>query len=119
MSDYPNHNANPNANQQPSQYPQPNQYPAPNPYGNAGVPQAPLNTMSIVAIVAAFVFAPLGVVFGIVSLLQIKSSGERGRVLAISAIAFAGFAVLMLILVVIISIATNGVTVEHHVYSDF
>lgn len=40
------------------------------------------NTMAILALVFAFVFAPLGIVFGVVAKKQIRSSGEGGAGLA-------------------------------------
>ena len=42
------------------------------------------NSLSIASLVCAFLFAPLGIVFGHVSLSQIKRSGEDGRGLAIA-----------------------------------
>ena len=40
--------------------------------------------MAIASLVCAFVFAPLGIVFGHLSLSQIRRSGEEGRGLAIA-----------------------------------
>ena len=45
------------------------------------------NTLAILSLVAAFVASFVGVVLGIVALLQIRRSGEAGRGLAIAAIA--------------------------------
>lgn len=45
-----------------------------------------LNTMAVVALVAAFVVSPLGAILGHVALNQIKTSGERGRLVAIWAL---------------------------------
>ncbi|PZF63830.1 hypothetical protein DEI81_07000 [Curtobacterium sp. MCBD17_013] len=81
-----------------AQYGQPNpygqqpygqpQYGQPNPYGQpgSGYPQASSswNLFSILAIVFGFVVAPLGVVFGHISLHQIKRTGEQGRPLALT-----------------------------------
>lgn len=44
----------------------------------------PTNAMAVASLVCAFVFAPLGIVFGHLSLSQIKRSGEDGRGLAIA-----------------------------------
>ena len=44
------------------------------------------NTLAILSLVAAFVASFVGVVLGIVALLQIRRSGEAGRGLAIAAI---------------------------------
>ncbi|MDL5158952.1 DUF4190 domain-containing protein [Actinomycetospora termitidis] len=47
--------------------------------------KTPLNTMAIAALVASFVIAPLGLVLGLVALVRIAQTGERGRGLAITA----------------------------------
>ena len=44
------------------------------------------NTLAIVSLVAAFVASVVGVVLGVIALLQIRRSGESGRFLAIAAI---------------------------------
>ena len=50
-----------------------------------GYPQPqPTNTLAIVSLVCAFLFAPLGIVFGHISLSQIKKTGEEGRGLAVA-----------------------------------
>jgi peptidyl-prolyl cis-trans isomerase B (cyclophilin B) len=62
-------------------------YPGQPPYPGApaAYPQPrPTNAMAIASIVCAFVLAPLGVIFGHISLSQIKKSGEEGRGLAIA-----------------------------------
>ena len=58
----------------------------PPPYGGYPPPYGPrpTNTLAIVSLVCAFVIAPLGIVFGHISLSQIKRSGEDGRGLAIA-----------------------------------
>ncbi len=63
-------------------------YPPPPNGGYAGYygyprPQ-PTNALAIVSLVCAFVFAPLGIVFGHISLSQIRKTGEEGRGLAIA-----------------------------------
>ncbi len=55
------------------------------PYGTApygAEPQAPLNTLSWVSVIVAFVVAPVAIVLGIVARKQIARTGERGRGLA-------------------------------------
>lgn len=47
-------------------------------------PPAPTNSLALVALVGAFVFAPLGIVFGHISLSQIKRTGEQGRGMAVA-----------------------------------
>jgi hypothetical protein len=57
--------------------------PAPGPY--PPYPAArPTNTMAIVALVSSLVMAPLGIIFGHISLSQIKRSGDDGRGLALA-----------------------------------
>jgi peptidyl-prolyl cis-trans isomerase B (cyclophilin B) len=59
-------------------------YPPP-PYAGYGYPQPrPTNTLAIASLVCAFVFAPLGILFGHMSLSQIKKTGEEGRGLAVA-----------------------------------
>lgn len=64
-------------------------YPPPGPYPYPAYPYPPpaparTNGLAIAALVCAFLFAPLGIVFGHLSLSQIKRSGEEGRGLAIA-----------------------------------
>jgi len=59
------------------------------------------NLMAILSIIFAFVFAPAGLVLGIIALNQIKKTGEEGRILAIigivlSVIFFFGWILLVL-----------------------
>jgi hypothetical protein len=66
------------------QYGQPPQSPyAAQPYQQPYVQAAPpTNTMAILALVFAFVFAPLAIVFGHMAKKQIKQTGEGGEGLA-------------------------------------
>ncbi|MGV0792460.1 peptidylprolyl isomerase [Mycolicibacterium sp. XJ1819] len=70
----------------------------PPPYGYP--PPRPTNALAIAALVCAFLFAPLGIVFGHVSLSQIKKSGEEGRGLAVAGLII-GYAITALTAVVI------------------
>ncbi|MEJ7703928.1 MAG: DUF4190 domain-containing protein [Geodermatophilaceae bacterium] len=54
------------------------------PYG--APPQRGTNALAILAIVFAFVFAPLGIVFGSMARNQIKNTGEEGSGLALAGI---------------------------------
>ncbi|ANF31228.1 hypothetical protein A0130_05700 [Leifsonia xyli] len=45
------------------------------------------NTMAVVGFVFAFIFSPLALLFGAIGLSQIKQTGERGRALALWAVA--------------------------------
>lgn len=65
----------------PGPYPPPPAYP-PGPGGYPG-PRA-TNAWAVAALVCAFLFAPLGIVFGHLSLSQIKRTGEEGRGLALA-----------------------------------
>ena len=51
-----------------------------------GVNSSKLNTLSIVAIVGAFLLPIVGIVCGIISLRQIKTTGERGHGLALAGV---------------------------------
>ena len=69
---------------------EPQPYPEPYPYQYPQYPQFPprysprTNAMAIASLVCGFLFAPLAIVFGHISLSQIKRSGEDGRGLAIA-----------------------------------
>jgi hypothetical protein len=80
-------------------------------------PQAyarPTNTMAILALVMAFVFAPAGLILGIVARRQIKQTGEEGDGLALAGIIVGGlftaiFVLLMVIwIIAIVSISSGG-----------
>jgi hypothetical protein len=71
----------------PPGYPPPGYGPPP------GYPSAyprPTNTMAILALVMAFVFAPAGLVLGIVARRQIRETGEDGDGLALAGIIVGG-----------------------------
>jgi hypothetical protein len=59
--------------------------PYPQPYGY-GPMVAPTNTLAILALVLAFVFAPAGVICGIIARKQIRQTHEQGEGLAIAGI---------------------------------
>jgi len=61
-------------------------YPAPYPYPQYPNPYPPrrTNAMAIASLVCAFLFAPLAILFGHLSLSQIKRSGEDGRGIAVA-----------------------------------
>jgi hypothetical protein len=58
-------------------YPPPYGYPGPPPY-------RPTNDMAVVSLIMAFVFAPLGIVFGVIARKQIRERGEEGEGLALA-----------------------------------
>jgi hypothetical protein len=89
------------------------------PYGQQPgyAPQAyarPTNTMAILALVMAFVFAPAGLILGIVARRQIKQTGEEGEGLALAGIIVGGLftAIFVLLIVIwiiaIVSISSGG-----------
>lgn len=85
-------------------YPPPS-YGSPPGHPGFGYPQPkPTNTMAIVALVCAFVFAPLGIVFGHLSLSQIKKTGEEGRGLAIAGLIISYLVTVLTVLVIVLSI---------------
>lgn len=65
----------------------PHLWPAPHPQGygyGPPRPQPPLNGFALASLLVGLLcFPPLGIVFGIVALLQIRKRGERGRALAL------------------------------------
>jgi len=91
--------------------PPPYGYPPPYP-GYA--PARQTNTLAIAALVSALVFAPLGIVFGHVSLSQIKRTGEEGRGLALAGLIIGYVLTVLTVLTVIVAVAalyflTNGI----------
>ena len=60
------------------------------PQGFAPVHVRPTNTMAILALVMAFVFAPAGLILGIVARKQIRQTGEDGDGLALAGIIVGG-----------------------------
>ena len=85
------------------QYGQP-QYTGQTPYGQPGYAQAyapaagpPTNTMAILALIFAFVFAPLGIVFGFIARGQIKRTGESGDGLALAGLILGAIFTLLII----------------------
>ena len=82
-------------------------YPPPPPgayAGYYGYPQPqPTNALAIVSLVCAFLFAPLGIIFGHISLLQIKKTGEDGRGLAIAGLVIS-YLITVLTIVVVLSV---------------
>lgn len=105
----------PQQGQYPAYPPQQGQYPgyAPPP-GYAPAP--PTNTMAILALVFAFVFSPLGIVFGIMGRKQIRETGESGHGLATAGLVvgavFTGLIVLMVVLYIILLAAVFGAVSE-------
>jgi peptidyl-prolyl cis-trans isomerase B (cyclophilin B) len=81
--------------------------------GYYGYPQPrPTNSMAIVSLVCAFLFAPLGIVFGHISLSQIRKTGEEGRGLAIAGLVISYLITVFTILAVVLSVLFF-VTIAH------
>jgi peptidyl-prolyl cis-trans isomerase B (cyclophilin B) len=86
-------------------YPPYGGYPSAYPPGYPGYPPPqPTNTLAIASLVCAFVFAPLGIVFGHISLSQIKKTGEEGRGLALAGLIISYLITALTILVVVLSV---------------
>ena len=105
-------------------------YPPPPPGAYAGttaipnIPSRPTNALAIVSLVCAFLFAPLGIIFGHISLSQIRKTGEEGRGLAIAGLVISYLITVLTILVVVLSVlflvqvardleSLDGLTPEH------
>jgi hypothetical protein len=90
-------------------------YPIAQPYGAPMVMAAPTNTMAILALIFAFVFAPLGIIFGHIGRSQIRRTGEQGGGLALAGTilgyVFTGLIVVYLVfLVVLVTTVANAGT---------
>jgi peptidyl-prolyl cis-trans isomerase B (cyclophilin B) len=72
------------------------------PYG--GYPRQ-TNSMAIVSLVCAFVFAPAGILFGHLSMSQIKKTGEEGRGLAFAALIISYVITVFTIIAVVMAVA--------------
>ncbi|GAB3970751.1 DUF4190 domain-containing protein [Plantactinospora veratri] len=70
------------------------------------------NVMAILSLVFAFIFAPLGIVFGVVAKRQIQQTGEQGSGLAKAGfwlgIVFTALTVLWFVLIAVVAGASNG-----------
>ena len=96
------------------EYPPP---PPPPPYGPAGgfygYPQPrPTNGMAIASLICAFLFAPLGIVFGHVSLSQIRRTGEEGRGLAIAGLVISYLLTVLAVVLVVATIVFAALAVQ-------
>jgi hypothetical protein len=72
---------------------------------------APTNTMAILALVLAFVFAPAGLILGIIARKQIRQTGEEGGGLALAGIIVGGIATALfalMILFFVVAVSTAG-----------
>jgi peptidyl-prolyl cis-trans isomerase B (cyclophilin B) len=83
--------------------------PPPGPYAGyygypAYPPPRPTNALAIVSLVCAFLFAPLGIIFGHMSLAQIRKTGEEGRGLAIAGLVISYLITVFTVVVVVLSV---------------
>src|SRR3954463_15006378 len=70
----------------------------------------PTNTMAILALVLAFVFAPAGLILGIVARKQIRQTGEEGDGLALAGIIVGGiFTALFALMIIFFIVAVSTV----------
>jgi len=70
--------------------------------------------MAILALVLAFVFAPLGLIFGIIARRQIRESGEEGDGLALAGIVIGAiFTAIFIIGIVVAVVAVVAVGTTH------
>ncbi len=77
------------------------------------------NVMAILALVFAFVFAPLGIVFGVIGRKQIDRTGESGRGLATAGLVLGIIFTVISILAVIAMVAVLGAAVNEVNRPDF
>ncbi|WP_309118041.1 DUF4190 domain-containing protein [Saccharothrix sp.] len=81
--------------------------------GNYPPPPRGTNGMAIAALICAFVFAPAGIVLGIVAKNQIKRTGEDGRGLATAGIVLGSvFTVLGIIAIILWVVAVYWIVRE-------
>ena len=76
-------------------------------YGPPGYPppygyRPPTNTMAILSLVFAFVFAPVGLGLGIAARRQIRRTNEQGDGLALAAIIIGGIATGVFVLMIVV-----------------
>ena len=76
------------------------------------------NTFSILSIIFAFVFFPLGIIFGIIALIQIKKTGEKGTALAIAGIIYVFVAIPLVWIFLRNDFWNSGVPINETDYGD-
>jgi len=69
------------------------------------------NLFAILSIIFSFVFSPLGLIFGIVALNQIKKTKEKGKGLATFSIIWGCF-VILIVITSIVWVTINGLTIN-------
>jgi hypothetical protein len=88
------------------------------PVGYAMPPQfgRPTNTMAILALVMAFVFAPAGLVLGILARKQIARTGEDGDGLALAGIIVGGLVTAFFVLMIVFMIVAFAGAASYATY---
>ncbi len=82
--------------------------------GYPGHPQpTSTNSLAVASLVCAFLFAPLGILFGHLSLSQIRRSGEQGHGLAIAGLVLSYAITVLTALVVVTAVVFATVIVQH------
>ncbi|MBA3278819.1 MAG: DUF4190 domain-containing protein [Geodermatophilaceae bacterium] len=94
-----------------AQYPYDPTQPPPGQYYSG--PPPPTNTMAILAIVFAFVFSPLGIVFGFIARSQIRQTGEQGDGLALAGIIVGFISIAFVVLAFIIFLGAASTVVGY------
>ncbi len=90
--------------------PPPYESPGYRPYPHPSYPYAPprTNRLAIASLLSAFMCAPLAVVFGHVSLAQIKRSGEHGRGLAVAGLVLGYLLPVAMVVVLVFGLLLAG-----------
>lgn len=106
----PPYSAPPSYGQQPQPPYNPYGQPQYNPYAQPAYATPTTNGMAIAAIICGFLVAPLGLIFGIISLNQINKSGgmQKGKGLAITGIVLGGLWVAFILLLIILGAVAAG-----------
>ena len=81
-------------------------------YGQPAYAAPPTNTMAILALVMAFVFCPLGIVFGIMARNQIKRTGEGGDGLALAGIIIGGIFTAIVVVYIVVVVIFIGAAIS-------
>ncbi len=87
----------------PPPVPAPSPYPPP-PYPPYPYPPRRTNAMAIASLVCAFLFAPLAILFGHLSLSQIKRSGEEGRGMAVAGLVIGYILTVATVLILVVGV---------------
>ena len=75
------------------------------PTGYHGVWRRPTNGLAIAALVMAFLFAPMGIVLGVVARKQIRHTGEEGDGLALAGVIVGAVATGFYVLIILFMVA--------------